>query len=79
MSKTEKKKDKEQSDKKKTDKKVINVKLEPETKKKFDALAHFLECNIQDLCLKLIENAIDKNADVIAKYEDLKKETNIKL
>lgn len=59
--------------------KVINVKLEPETKKKFDALANLLDCNIQDLCLKLIKNAIDKNADAIAKYEDLQKETNIKL
>lgn len=59
--------------------KVINVKLEPETKKKFDALANLLECNIQDLCLTLIKNAIDKNADAIAKYEDLQKETNIKL
>lgn len=58
---------------------VINVKLEPETKKKFDAIANLLNCSKQELCLKLIENAIDKNADAIANYEDLQKETNIKL
>lgn len=57
-----------------TDKpKVINVKLDADTKSKFETLAYLQDVTLQELCIKLINTAIVDNADAIAKAEELRK------
>ena len=57
-----------------TDKNVkpINVKLDSETKSKFETLAYLQNMSLQDLGEKIIKDAINKNADVIADAEKLR-------
>lgn len=52
--------------------KVINVKLDAETKSKFETLAYLQGVKLQDLCLQLINTAINDNADAIADAEKLR-------
>lgn len=52
--------------------KVINVKLDAETKSKFETLAFIKNCKLQDLCTELIKAAIKENADKIDAVEKLK-------
>lgn len=52
--------------------KVINVKLDAETKSKFETLAYLQDVSLQDLCLQLIQESIIANADVIADAEQLR-------
>ena len=55
-------------------KKVINVKLEPETKDKITTLAYLKNIKLNDLCVELIEKAINDNADAINKTEKIRAE-----
>ena len=52
--------------------KVINVKLDAETKSKFDTLAYLNDVTLQELCLKLIKESIIANADAIADAEQIR-------
>lgn len=52
--------------------KTINLKLDAETKRKFETLAYLQDLNLQSLMLHLILNAINENAEVIAEAEKLK-------
>ena len=52
--------------------KVINVKLDAETKRRFEILAFIRDCKLQELCTELIEAAIKENADKIDAVEKLK-------
>lgn len=52
--------------------KVINVKLDAETKSKFETLAYLQDMSLQDLTLQLIKDSIDANAGVIADAEQLR-------
>ena len=52
--------------------KVINVKLDAETKSKFDTLAYLNDVTLQELCLKLIKESIINNADAIANAEQIR-------
>ena len=49
--------------------KVINVKLDAETKSKFETLAFIKRTTLQDLCIDLINESIKANADIIADVE----------
>ena len=49
--------------------KTINLKLDSETKSKFETLAFVKRCTLQDLCTELVKNAISENADIIAEVE----------
>ena len=62
------------SDKKKTDEKkpVINVKLDAETKKKYETLAYLKGVKLQELTLQLIQDAISENEDLIAEVQKIK-------
>lgn len=57
-----------------TDKKekTINVKLDAETKSKYETLAYLQDASLQDLTLQLIKDAITNNADVIAEVEKVR-------
>ena len=52
--------------------KVINVKLDAETKSKFETLAYLQDVSLQDLCLQLIQDSIKANADIISDAEKLR-------
>ena len=52
--------------------KVINVKLDAETKSKFETLAYLQGASLQDLTLQLIKEAINKNSDVIGEVEKVR-------
>lgn len=52
--------------------KVINVKLDAETKRKFEILAFIKDCKLQELCAELIKASIKENADKIDAIEKLK-------
>ena len=52
--------------------KVINVKLDAETKSKFETLAYLQDMSLQDLTLQLIKDSIDANGGVIADAEQLR-------
>ena len=49
--------------------KVINVKLDADTKSKFETLAFIKRTTLQDLCIELINDTIKANADIIAEVE----------
>lgn len=48
---------------------VINVKLDAENKSKFETLAFIRRCSLQKLCIDLIMDALEENADKIAEIE----------
>ena len=52
--------------------KTINVKLDIETKSKFETLAYLQGASLQDLTLQLIKEAINKNSDVIGQVEKVR-------
>ena len=52
--------------------KVINVKLDAETKSKFETLAFLRRLTLQDLCKELIKETIEANSDKIAEAENLR-------
>ena len=52
--------------------KTINVKLDIETKSKFETLAYLQGASLQDLTLQLIKEAINKNSDVIGEVEKVR-------
>lgn len=52
--------------------KVINVKLDADTKRKFEILAFIKDSKLQDLCAELIKAAIKENSDKIDAVEKLK-------
>ena len=52
--------------------KVINIKLDADTKRKFEILAFIRDCKLQELCTELIQAAIKENADKIDAVEKLK-------
>ena len=56
----------------KNDVKPINIKLDVETKNKFETLAYLQGMSLQDLGVKIIKDAINVNADAIAKAEELR-------
>ena len=58
--------------KSKEDVKPINIKLDSETKSKFVTLAFLEGMSLQELGVKIIEDAISDNADAIAKAEELR-------
>ena len=49
--------------------KTINLKLDSETKSKFETLAFIKRSKLQDLCEELVKDAIKENADIIAEVE----------
>ena len=53
-------------------KKVINIKLDEDTKSKFETLAFIKRSTLQDLCIELINQTIEANADKIAEAEKLR-------
>lgn len=53
----------------KDNRKVINLKLNPDVKSKLDTLAYLQDVKLQDLCIGLINDAINDNADAIAEVE----------
>ena len=52
--------------------KVINIKLDEETKSKFETLAYIKRKTLQDLCKDLINESIKANAKKIAEAEKLR-------
>ena len=56
----------------KKNEKTINVKLDADTKSKFETLAYLKDASLQDLTLQLIKNAISDNAEVIAEVEKVR-------
>lgn len=48
------------------DVKVINVKLDADTKNKFEILCFMKNKKLQEYCLELIQEIINQNADLIA-------------
>lgn len=52
--------------------KTINLKIDAETKSKFETLAYLQDMKLQDLMMHLINNAINENAEIIAEAEKLK-------
>lgn len=52
--------------------KTINLKIDRETKKKFETLAYLQDMKLQDSIMQLIKEAIDKNKDVIAEVEKVR-------
>lgn len=52
--------------------KTINLKLDAETKGKYETLAYLKGVKLQDLTLQLINNAISENAEAIAEVEKVR-------
>lgn len=52
--------------------KTINLKIDAETKSKFETLAYLQDASLQDLILQLINNTINENAEIIADAEKLR-------
>lgn len=51
---------------------VINVKVDAETKGKYETLAYLKGVKLQELTLQLINNAINENANAIAEVQKIK-------
>ena len=58
----------------KDNRKTINLKLDAETKNKFETLAYLKGVKMQDLILQYIQKDIKENADAIAKIEKVRYE-----
>lgn len=52
--------------------KTINLKIDAETKSKFETLAYLENMKLQDLTMQLIKDAINKNANAIAEVEKVR-------
>lgn len=52
--------------------KTINLKIDAETKSKFETLAYLENMKLQDLIMQLIKDAINKNANAIAEVEKVR-------
>lgn len=55
---------------------VINVKMDTETKKKYETLAYLKKTKLQELTLQLIKDAINENADDIAEVQKIQAKHN---
>lgn len=63
---------KKKSTKKADEKKVINIKLDADTKSKLETLAYLQDMKLQELCIGLITDVINENAEAIAEVEKTK-------